>query len=95
VSKALPALFRTAARLIDDGREKFCCYAVGRATDTETDEVASAAQNAFHRLFQPPGEPRHAAYFSTDYIETHRRRERRVYALLLAAEIAKDPEDLP
>ena len=95
MSKALPAIFRTAARLIDNGREKFCCYAVGRATDAETDEVASAAQNAFHRLFLPPGVPRHIAYFSDGRLETRRRRERRVIALLLAAEIARDPEDLP
>jgi hypothetical protein len=93
VSKALPAIFRTAARLIDNGGEKFCCYAVGRATDTETDEVASAAQDVFHRLFQPPSEPRHIAYFSIGHIDT--RRGHRVIALLLAAEIAKNPEDLP
>lgn len=94
----LQRVFLAAAKLIDSGREQFCCCAL--------DEIGPVAfgdspEEVFHRLFKPPGALSFGAYFGyvrpggNPDLNHADSRERRVIALLLAAEIARCPEDLP
>lgn len=98
MKKTLPQIFRDAAKLIDSNREAFCCHAIADVSGPPLEAARTGAEKVFHRLFKPRSEFDTGAYFSYARLgggNAFENRERRVYALLLAAEIVRDMEDVP
>jgi len=101
-------VFLEAARSMAAGepRSKYCCCElynaarrIGILTRDERNATECVEENAFHRLFRPATAIKYGPYFGVYFgrtpDEAEARRNRRVLALLLAAEIMRNPEDLP
>lgn len=92
-----PATFLRAAELIDSRRKSFACYAIRQAKRQNTFfGPETAEESAFHALYRPAHEWHDSAYFTDPELRdghgSDRNRSHRVFALLLAHEIAKDTQ---
>ena len=101
--KIIPKLFVLAAEAITRGRQDYSCHALceERASWTGTsaqyrDETPET--NLFDRMYREGSPNKHGSYFDRDPTRdpTRQARKHRVWALLLAHELAKGPkEDRP
>ncbi len=90
---ALRAQFIYTAEIIDAYLEHYCCRGLNARHSTEPDSPEIAL---FSRMFKPKRLPVTREDFGWWGIPSEpANREARIYALLLAAEIMKDPKDLP
>lgn len=97
-------VFQRAALAIFMDGERYCCCALDYAAKElgvmTPDESAGGTveEEILHELYRPRSKSRSSACFGFAYVGyelSFRNQERRIFALLLAAEIVRDPEDLP
>ena len=89
-------VFEHAAELLDSGACGYACYAV-RDAARDFDSESGAHNDLFEELFRPKRVPADAKYngwwgnsYCVDPDVQRRRKEARILALLLAAQIYKD-----
>lgn len=101
-----PEVFvKAAERCFDAKAGNYCCTSLYAAaavlhglTDEDRKDLEVVEEVAFHRMFLPDGARKRAAYFGSTCPgepSTAANTEHRVLSLLLAAEIIRNPEDVP